>query len=299
MTISKRSLCNLLLLLAYSASFAHPSWGIIMGKNGTLYIADVLHHGLGAIWKLDANGKVGLLKADYHCHALAQDGQGHVWAAGSISENPGIHSLIYWDEQERITEAFLTKDEQIFYPGPLSVDASSNAYFAVDGKVFQRKLDGTIRQYSDKKFEWINSLTTAVDGTTYVVDKGVGNGTLYCIDPDGKASWITDQLLARPAKIGFCRSAHDQRILGMTVDAEGSVYMAANCQAAILKVSGDKVTSFYESQEDWYPTGMVLDGDTSFIIEVKGATQGPRIIRRDARGQMEILANLGEVALGQ
>lgn len=279
-----RMVCLILLLTTpFFKAQSHPSWGIATNAAGELYLADVMHGGQGCVWKIDTSGAAEMVLEDFHCHALVLQPDGHIYAAGSrAEEGQEWQTLVQIKTGGVAHELFRTKSWNEFYAGAFGMDGAGNAYFLIRKQLWQRSPDGKVKAYSPHRFLWPNNLVSTRNGEVYVLEKKVGGGTLYCIGPEGKPDRVAEGLIAFPADTANCPDEHDRRILGMSLDEEGHIYLASNCARQILEVSLTGETSiFYRSEGDWYPVGLCFNGGEAFIIEVKqsGGVWGPRITR--------------------
>ena len=272
------------LLLSMSPPLqAHPSWGIAVNSQGELYVADILHGGLGCIWRISPSGQPSMLIKDFHCHALQEAPDGYIYAAGSW-EDKGIEwqAVVQIAPGGKWNELFRVKKWEEFFAGSFGVDAKGNFYFAFNKKVWQRSPDGQLRSCSDHRFNWINNLIASPEGEIYVVDKDDKGGTLYCIGQDGEAEPIAYKVMASASDTLHCPDNHDRRILGMELDTQSNIYLASNCGRQIIKVKPDgKQSIYYSSEGSWYPLGLAIQNETAYIIELsqKKGFYGPRILQ--------------------
>lgn len=293
-----RILISLSIILCCSRQFlAHPSWGIAVNEEEEIYLADVLHGGLGCVWKISSSGQAAMVLENFHCHALQAGSDGYIYAAGSCEEQGREwQTVVRIAPGGRCEELFRVAEWEEFFAGLFGVDRFGNFFFAHNKQVWQRSPKGRVRAYSNHRFEWVNNLAAAPDGTIYIVVKDKKGGTLYCIEPDGKTDVITSGIMATPADTAHCTDAHDRRILGMELGREGNVYLASNCGRQILKLSpSGEQEVFYKSKGGWYPLGLTFHNGMAYIIEVKHEKHfhGPRLLRWEAGREPVELILLG------
>ncbi len=66
----------LLLLLAAGPLLAHPGWGMVVDRDGAVFVGDVIAN---AVWRISPSGAVTALAKGRHAHALCLDGAGELW----------------------------------------------------------------------------------------------------------------------------------------------------------------------------------------------------------------------------
>ena len=82
----------ILMLIAMPVQ-AHPAWGIVVDDKGNIYFADILHNGLGSVWKFTTEGTLELVLGDFHAHNLSLDNQGMLVVANGENHQTMLRLL--------------------------------------------------------------------------------------------------------------------------------------------------------------------------------------------------------------
>lgn len=224
----------------------HDSWGIAVGADGSVYVADTLN---GSIRKISPDGVVSTLAGSRDKTRV--DGAG---AADSLS-----------------------------FPSGISVDAKGNVYFAEQHKHRICKIapDGTMTTFAGSGIKgnadgmgvlasFESPQYTAVDRAGNVYVTGINSKQIRKITPEGVVSTLAETRLIKGFRGG----------VGIAVDAAGTVYVSSARQvfkftaksASILAGSdgegsadGDGRTAcFWASSLAVSPSGVV------YVIDVRG-----------------------------
>ena len=303
-------------LLAETAS-AHPATGIVVDRAGNVYFSD-----LETIWKLDAKGQKTVFRAGVngrHVHELSLDDQGNVYGA-DVSYNPANQtwpSAIWKMTPEGKFTYLLEPTENP--PRGMSIwrDRSGNMYLIDQNNhtrkqtlVLRRAPDGNIRTlagsaYGHKDgsgvaahFGSVGGMAFGPDGSLYLAD----TNSVRRVSLEGVVTTIAKDLNFkgpedRPTLFG---GAHGN-LAGLTVDANGTVYVADAGNRRLLKIMADgSVDVVYRAEPPFFPNGVFASasGDI-YVLEVGFAlpnvSSGPRV-RRLSRGKNEIIAVVGSDA---
>ena len=282
---------------------AHPSWGIVVDRQGQVYFSD-----LKTIWKIDAQGKLSAFRAegDIHTHELSIDEAGNVYGevdfsaiwkmtpAGGFSYvvppagNPPRGVSIWRDRDGNMysveqnnhlrRETLLLKRTP---DGNVSVLAGGS-YGNADGKG------------SRAKFGSIVGTTFGPDGSLYLTD----SATVRKVTMDGTVTTLARNVTAEGAP-GNKGGASPTTWFGIAVNARGDVFVADHGNRRILKVAPDgQTTTLIRTEESWFPTGVAVRGDELYTLE-ESLTPARRPVGNRVRkllpgGRVTVLATVGE-----
>lgn len=270
-----RILLFLTLSLTLHTASAHPAWGIVADATGTLFFADIGHHGRGAVWMLKPDGSRRLLLRDFHAHNVSRDADGHLLTAHGEDNHTLLRLRFPGPEIDTI---YHTHDFKEFFGGNCTYSPDGRILFQIDHYFWTIDSSGQKRKLSDHYFEWNQTIFADAEGFVYGPDIGVGNGVVMRIHPDGRADTLAKDLLTRtdpPA------DKHDAVLLGMAKDTEGRLYIAELVGKRIIQIgeNGAKKT-YYSSNGNWFPTGLTFVDETAYILEFnRDGNSGPRIVR--------------------
>ena len=279
------------LLLAVSST-AHPSYGILVGEDGTVYFADVMHLGRGALWALQSDGRLDTLERDFHAHGLAIDENGLLYAA----HGEDTHLLItYLPLGERDT-LIRTDDEERFFGGNWAMSPSGEVYYGIENRVW-RYTDSISEPVTDLHLEWNQSLFVDSRGRIYATEIGNANGDLWRIDLEDTTYRVvaSDLITSFP---GRKRREHDDVLLGIAEDPYGNIYVAETAGKRIVRVvPSGSISTFYRSKDHWFPTGVAFHNDIAYVMEVgyDSVWVGPRIVKVDPDGDRTVLVEIDAV----
>jgi NHL repeat-containing protein len=300
-----------LLLLAVSAD-AHPSWGLVVDRQGRIYFGDVDSN---SVWRTSPDGKVAQVVTGKHSHELFMDENGNLYGEHvyyDAANNKWIRSLWELTEQGQLKE-LLAPTADVPRGMGLLMDRLGNHYgFAIsaDGNqeyVLVKKapdgslvnLAGSQSGYADGKgsearFKAVQAKVFGPDGAIYITD----GSCVRRIAMDGQVTTPGGNPL------GGIEQGEHPRLLGLTVDPSGNIYVADYEAHCIRRISADgSVTTAFESGPFWSPSGVALVGDSLYALEhrpesVTGflmASTGPkaRIRILEPGGKSRIAATLG------
>lgn len=147
----KRSLlagCLLVAILSLSAQniCAHPSWGIVVTKSGTVFFADILHCDNGCVWKVDRDGSLSRFISNQHSHMLYLDKEENLWGTHHeyISRSDEWESLLWRIDNSgtRTTVIPPTRDLSKFGGVNFAIDKHGDIYFNHKQKILKCKPGG-------------------------------------------------------------------------------------------------------------------------------------------------------------
>jgi hypothetical protein len=108
---------------------------------------------------------------------------------------------------------------------------------------------------------------------------------------------FTDEAFAHPASGIVVPFFHAPYLRGLDVTEDGTVYVAVNGCASVVKITpGGKVETVLNSEQPWSPTGVAVRGMDVIVLEYphtdKAKDWAPRVRKLLADGKVTILANL-------
>ena len=238
----------------------HPGSGILVDRRGQIYFIDT---GSG-LWKIDTQGSPSHL-SPLRNHWLAMDPdnrftQPHLptdptgdWVITAAGANPTI--LISTDF-------------------PLLVGQDGDLYFVrkVDNsaKLLRTKPTGersvfvTLpRGASGAVVEWINGIAQGPDGSIYYTE----DNAVRRITAKGQITTIAvvPALANDPAIPGVEKRPY---LRGLKTGANGTVYVADNGDARVLKIAPDgKISTLLQLESPWAPTDVAVFGDIVYVLE--------------------------------
>jgi len=276
---------------------AHPSWGIAISANGDIYFADVLHNGVGTVWKLDQQGNVSTVLTDFHAHNLQLDKEGNLW----VSEDRWIQGEIEGEGQQTFLKIgpdgkketlIFTEDRDEFFGGGAVPGFNNDAYFGLNNKIFRKPFEGNTSLLIDHEFDRLVTLYTDKYNNLWITDKSYKNGTLFKWNTTNGLIEYAAQLLPKSPDNPIFTEDRFQLLFGIKVDGLGNVYVCENADRKVLKINQEsEVTTFYQSAENWYPAGIAFYKNSAYILEYGYDRKhlGPRIIRLDADQSKTVL----------
>ena len=276
----------LLVLLFAVVAEPHPSWGLVMDRNGNLYFADISHNG-GSVWKLTAAGELKLLLRNFHAHNVSLDNDQNLITA----HGEGNHTMVRIHPNGKIDTLYHTNNYLEFFGGNCTWSQNGNIIYGLREHKYLRAIDknGNQKNIGDYQFTWNQTVYAASDGTIYATEIGVGNGCIIKIDPSGNSEVIARNLIS---SLNRPKDIHNDILLGIKKDNNGFVYVAETAGKRIIKIlSNGQTETFYKSEENWLPTAIEFNSGNSYIPEYKSknGNDGPRIIKLDKSGKKKII----------
>ncbi|HEV8215459.1 MAG TPA: SMP-30/gluconolactonase/LRE family protein, partial [Gemmatimonadaceae bacterium] len=140
----------------------------------------------------------------------------------------------------------------------------------------------------------LNGLAVGSDGAVYYTE----NAALRRIDSGGRVSTVAQNISpARCAPVQGIERRDQPLLRGLAVDAAGTVYVAATGCGSVLKVTAaGEVTTLFQSEGEWSPTGVALFGTDIYVLEFLGAGSDdrramvPRVREIAANGKTRVVA---------
>jgi|GEM_PF-592406 len=221
-----------------AAQFGRPM-GMAIDAKGNLYVADADNH---CIRKVTPKGVVTTLAG-----ALGEgEGEGYAFPVAGYADGTG-------------------RDAQFSYPCGMAIDANDNLYVADSNNHCIRKVtptgvvttlagsteggydaggyaDGTGK---DARFQWPVGITVDAEGNLYVADSN--NHCIRKVTPTGVVTTLAGDTSGGYNASGYANGAGSAARFsypsGITVDAEGNLYVADNGNHCIRKVTPDGVVT--------------------------------------------------------
>jgi sugar lactone lactonase YvrE len=250
--------------------FAHEGWGIVVDKNGRIYVGDIPAN---TIWRISGGGNVERI-ARKHSHALHMDAAGNIYGSDPHLTQP-IGSVWRLTTGGKIEDLVPPTANLALGLQSFAVDPAGNIY-SVNARTVQsprlellrRSADGTITSLAggtpgfadgrggQARFSGVDGIAWGGDGAMYVAD----GARIRRVTVDGVVTTLTP----RPLTV----RAWDEDLLGVAVDSAGAVYTADHAGRRILKVSrtGHSTTAL-STGSIWAPTGVAVSGAGLFVLE--------------------------------
>lgn len=248
----------LIALLATSAS-AHPAVGVVVDSKGNIFYSD-----LRQIWRLAANGALGIAVPNVHSHELYMDANDnlygeHVWYNGERLNTWGSR---VWRRSPDGRVVDVVPPHGGFNENWGAVhDAAGNIYIVHrpnQQTTTLIKCAPACRPFSSHHFENIRFMTATPSGTLYIVDLV----DLVKVTPDGRAIVVARNLSAK-------RENH--QVLGVWTDRYENVYVADYGDRSVKRVDKQgHVDVVARSSFPWAPSGgtFMRNGDL-IVLETK------------------------------
>ncbi len=259
---------------------AHPGTGIVVDRQGRIYFTD-----LKQIWRIDPDGSLTVAAKKMHAHALAFDAEGNL-----VSEHD-------------------TPEAALAQAALVVIDGRGNRYFAEVNnhrrdisRIFRKTPHGEISLlaggpwgHTDGKgaaarLGSIGGLTLGPDGFVYFTD----STSVRRASPDGDVATIARggrALEAAPAYRLYGGLAN--HLMGLAVDARGTIYVANYGNRCLVEVSTDgRVKTLVRSQQPWSPTGVAVSAGSLFILEYGTALDRVRVRRVSPVGRVTTLGTV-------
>jgi sugar lactone lactonase YvrE len=307
---------GVVVLILTPVALAHPATGIVVDRKSQVYFSD-----LETIWKLDTNRKLSVFRpgvSGRHVHELAIDDQDNIYGE-DISYEPATKKWIS-DVWKMTPSGALTYIVAPTTDPPRALtmwrDRDGNTYFIDQNNhlkqrtiLLRRTPDGKVTTFAggsyghrdgkgtDAQFSSVGGLAFGADGSLYLTD-GV---SLRKVTMDGTVTTVATNLNVR--------TSEDKPVLfeglygslaGLTVDANGVVFLADAGNRRLLKINPDgKVEVALRADPPFFPNGAFAtpSGDV-YVLEVgftlPNISSGPRVRKITPDGKNVILTVVGQ-----
>jgi hypothetical protein len=306
--------------LTTGQAWAHPAWGIVVDRDNQVYFSD-----LETIWRIDAQGKLTVFRAGVsgrHTHELAMDENGNIYGDELIYE-PATQRYIsaLWKMQPAGNFAYtLTPTHDPPKGMSLWRDRDGNMYSASwksnserETLIFKRTPDGKVLTLSGNKeaadrfrqvvLYSVGGMAFAGDGSLYVAD----GASIRKVTMTGAVTTLARDLPPDNSPNNPAGKSVAPRLLGITVDAEGSVFVADNENRRVLKIAPDgKAVTLVRAEQPWSPAGVAFRNGNLYILEFgftpPNKSHGARVRKLSSDGKITVLATTeenGKAAAGE
>jgi hypothetical protein len=288
---TRRALTALAVASFVSVAFAHPGSGIGLDRQGQIYFVDT---GSG-LFRIDTHGTLVRHPGPaYHWMTIDPDNR---FAAASLPAGAN------WDLARAGTSPTLLLASDF----PVVLGKDGNLYHAPSVRGGRLKLTRLtpagvatvvteLPQVNRGPFDYLNGLAAAPDGSLYFT----GDDRIGKVTPDGRASIVASGIdpAGCPAIPGV--GADERPLLrGLDVDADGTIVVAASGCGRLLRVTpAGKVTTLFQNESPWSPTGVVRSGRDLYVLEYLHTASDdrlqwlPRVRKISADGSTVIVAHV-------
>jgi len=246
------------------SEFNQP-YDILIGTDGTLYVADTWNHRirtislLGAVRTLAGSGRdfidgTGTAAGFRHPYGMAIDTQRNLYVADSQNHRirkvtpQGVVSTIAGN-----SGGFLDgtgTDARFYAPNGVAIDTEGNLYVADYNNHRIRKIspEGVVSTFagsgergvadgqgSQAQFNWPNSIAMDAADNLYVVDNG--SHRIRRVTPQGLVSTIAGGGIEGDYANGPGKLARFNRPRGIAIDTDGNLYVADTYNHRIRKIA--------------------------------------------------------------
>ena len=291
---------RMLLILTFAclpsvSIWAHTGSGIAVDRLGQVYFLDT---GSG-MWKIDTQRRLTHL-SQLKNHWLALDAKdrfssaqlpsgsdsGQDWVISRVSTNPTL--LVATDFPIAIGD-----DGDLYYPsGPPGSLRIMRRMPSGGTSVF-----ATLPATAKGPLPHLNGITAGPGSSLYYTEDNV----IRRISAGGKVSTVATvrALAAGPSIPGTNQHPY---LRGLAVDAWGTIYVADNGDARVLKITPDgRVTTLLQLQSPWSPTAVAILGTDVYVLEYLHTAADdrrawlPRVRKLTANGTATIMATVEQM----
>lgn len=259
------------LMLATSRAEAHEGWGIVVHRSGWIYVADIPAN---IIWRISRDGKVELVAAGKHSHALVLDSAGNVYGTNPHLTLP-IRSVWRLSLNGQLSDIIAPTENFPLGLQSFMMDSTGNLYSAnarnaqtPELLLLRRSPDGQITTLAGGTVghrDGISSTAqfTGIDGMAWGPD-----GSLYLTDGSYVRRVFQDGTVTTLGTAPLTERKWDEDLLGIAVAASGDVYVADHAGRRILRITPTGAASTVQRTGWlWTPTGIAVAGDGLYVLE--------------------------------
>ncbi len=270
-------------------ALAHPGSGIVVDRLGQIWFMDT---GAG-LWKIDTRGSLIRVGGDrFHWMSLDQDnrfaGVTLPRDVAAVGESPTL--LIASDHP--IT---MGRDGNLYYP---SVTRSGRVQIM---RASPGGLPATIATLpattaSGTPLRWLNGLTGGADGHLYFTE----NSSVRRVTLQGKVETVVSNVQV-PGCVAIPGNSQSEgpHLRGLSVDADGMIYVAASGCGSLLKITPEgRITRLVQCELPWSPTAVALFSSDIYVLEYFHTEKEdrrawvPRVRKISANGKSEVIATV-------
>jgi len=242
---------TILLCFIGVTAFAHPGIGIVEDSRGNIFYTD-----LARVWKISPNGTKSVAVSNVHTHELFLDENDnlfgeHVWYNGEQKNTWGHYA---WKLTNDGKFAKVIPDTEGFLEDYSFVrDHFGRMYWADRTNkcqhVIRRNKDNSTTVVSDQCMENIRWMTSADDGTVYLVD----NHDLKKVDSQGKVSKL--------------KTATSDYAGAPSVDTNNNIYIADYSGKKVTKIAPNgTATVVFETSMLWGPMALIVASNGDYLV---------------------------------
>jgi hypothetical protein len=260
------SLALFLTLVITLPTLAHPGMGIVRDSRGNVFYTDLTH-----VWKIRPDGRKSIAVRNVHTHELYLDAQDnlygeHLWY--EHGRDRWSHRVWCLRANGQLVDVIPSREGFLYNYHDFSFvrDAAGNLYFRDspgNDRVRKRLSNGQVVLATPTRFSNLRSMTTAPDGTLYLLD----GPDLKRLDPNGQVHTLARNLREQVAALSFAGDAHN--LMGLWLDRLHNVYVAVYGGAMVKKITPNGMVSVVaRTSLPWSPTGgLVAPNGDLWLLE--------------------------------
>ncbi|HET9746652.1 MAG TPA: hypothetical protein VFP97_13125 [Chitinophagaceae bacterium] len=243
------------LILACTASTAHPAIGIVKDSRGNIFYTD-----LRQVWKITPGGSKTMAVRGVHTHELYIDEQDnlfgeHLWYNGETKDTWGhyvwcLKSNGVLVKEIEPTEGFLTNYSFVR-------DSAGNMYWVerfTTSRIMKKDKTGGVTKLIEHKFGFIGWLFATKNGTLYFTE----SNKLRRLSPNGKLETVVENIGSRSTD--FMIMGRNYESYGIWADDADNVYVAMLHAKKVIRISRDgKPETIFRSNSSWMITSGLID----------------------------------------
>jgi len=269
------------------ANAAEPGAGILVDREGQVWFTD----SVGGVWKINPRGEV-----------TQAYKQGALWLALDLD---GRYAQSKPERYERVTQKGVKPALLGSTSGPIAMCAEGEVFYAASNEsgplhILRLMPNGdnfVVAKVPDNtkgiKLRKVNGIAVGADDTIYIA----GNHTIRKVTKSGSVSTVIGPLatLNDCVKFNGIPKKHRPYMHGMTIDASGTIYVAATGCSSVLKVTPDgKMSTVLQGEDGWSATGVAIYEKVLYVLEYQNAGSPnkhewtPRVRKLAADGKVTV-----------
>lgn len=293
------------LLASDRPAAAHPGSGIVVDAAGRVFFTD-----LKRVWRRDPEGKLTVVVPGRHSHEIRLAPDGNLLGEHVDYDGKSFGTSAWKLSADGALSAVFPRQEGFPFVFSAAVAPDGTAFFARtdnnrrDRSEIFRQRPGSAPEpfaggdygYSDgpgaaARFGAIGALAIGPDGFLYVTEETA----VRRVAPDGRVSTLArGGRLLKPTLFGRLFGGRSSNLMGLTVDAAGTVYVANFGGRRVVRVSPTGIVAqVFESEGPWAPAGVTLARGDLYVLEWgtrPGSWSSVRVRQRSAGGKITTLA---------